>query len=412
MKTVTLNQLRFKLILTILLSVFITSNTFATNANIIQVNSQLPSFLVGTYNGNLMNNNTIITDGSCTIKHNRNSSYTFSFSNGVSPIKNIKFSKDDDTYTSSFIYKGKTFAATVDEDGDLAINAASGYSTILSFSGEINLRSNNNTRVISNNTNQTINTNNDSVFIRNGNQTISTNKRDNDVKLRNGNQTIETDRNAVFIKNGNQTINTNHHDNDVELHNGNQTIKTTEHDDVFIKNGNQTISTNSNGTRINNGNVSISTNGNGVNINGSISIGQHEPSADVVVCSGWTNCRIANCHHDNAPVHYYDCGAYEIARLPQNAIGFYKGKLNGYRTDTRKGICKIVETGCKTYRLDFSNNLPSIHGVQFGRRNNFDEYTSVVIEGQYSAAIEIDMSFSDLSIDGEIMAIDFNGDKQ
>ncbi|WP_299890095.1 hypothetical protein [uncultured Lacinutrix sp.] len=357
MKTVTLNQTKLIITTVILLSALTTK---AFNISLVQVNSQLPSFLIGTYNGSLMTNNTMKNNGSCTIKRSRNSSYIFTFSNGIQSIRNIKFSKDDDTYTSSFIYKGKTFAVIVDEDGDLVINSTSGYSNILSFSGAIDISHNsqNNTSIISSN----------------------------------GEQSIATDSNSVFVQNGNQTIRNN---NTVELHNETQGIRAT-NDSV----------------NINNGNVNISTNSTGVSINGSINIGHHQPNVQVEICYGWTNCSISNCSHENTSQHYYECGSHEISQLPKHAIGFYKGKLNGYRTDTKKGICKIVETGCKTYRLDFSNNLPSIHGVQFGRINNFEEYTSVVIEGQYSAAIEIDMTFKDLSIDGEIMAIDFDGDKQ
>lgn len=369
MKTVTINtvNLKLSLALIIMLSIFTINKTSASNSNSLEISTQLPSFLVGTYNGNLMTNNTMTTKGSCTISSRRNSNYTLKFNNGIQSIRNVKFRKDDDTYTSSFIYKGKTFAAVVDEDGDLAINATSGYSNVLSFSGEISIRrgnSHNNTTVVSNN----------------GNQHIETNNNDD-----------------VFIQNGNQTIHTNNHGNNTEINNGNQTIET-DHDDVYIQNGNQTIHTNNNGTSINNGNVSISTDGNGVNINGSISIGQNHNEPIII--------------HESNPEYYYECGSYEIVQLPRNAIGFYKGRLNGFNRNTRKGICKIVETGCKTYRLDFSDNLPSIHGVQFGRMNDFDEYTSVIIQGQYSAAIEIDMGFSDLSIDGEILAIDFDGDKQ
>ncbi len=395
MKTIISNKIRLKSLVVFSLLICLLSNykTHAVSNNfnlkVTEPPPQLPSFLLGTYTGNLMYNSSINTNGTCTIIYSRNSSYTLAFSNGAGSFKNIVFSKDDDTYTASFIYKNKTFFVVVDEDGDLSVNAT-GYSNTLSFSGEIDI--NHRSTSTHSNNNQSIHTGNNGVSIRNGNQTIDT-YGNGDVSIKNGNQTINTNQNGTTINTPNSRVSTR----------GNNTS---------IHTDNVKIHTNNPRKRRSNGNVSISTNGNGVNINGSVNIGNNDPHTDVVVCSGWTNCTIPNCSHANAPSHYYDCGSHEIAQLPLNALGFYRGKLNGYNVDTRKGICKIVETGCKTYRLEFSNNLPPIHGVQFGRINNFDEYTSLVIEGQYSSAIEIDMSFNDLSIDGEIMTIEFDGDKE
>ncbi|KAA1246824.1 oligoendopeptidase F family protein [Aquimarina sp. RZ0] len=64
------------------------------------------------------------------------------------------------------------------------------------------------------------------------------------------------------------------------------------------------------------------------------------------------------------------------------------------------------------YRLDFSNGIPSIYGVQFASVNDFEEYISVVIHGEYSSAIEIDMSFNDLEIDGKVLGVSFEGKKK
>ena len=386
------------------------------NSNIeLQNNALIPNFLLGTYTGSLMASNVMTADGACTIKHNNNAKYTLLFSNGVSSINNIRFTRDDDTYISSFIYKGKTFALTLDEDGDLAVAATSGYSSLLSFSGEKTINKNNKVRIDNNGT-QRVRTGNRGTIVKNGNQRIKTTN-DGDVHIQNGTQRINTNSkihgNKVSVKNGNQTINSGGRSTSIK--NGKQTIHTNQDGDIHIQNGNQRVRTK--GKRRNSGNVSISTNGNGVNINGNVNIGNdenHQQHDGVIVttCPGWTTCNINNCTHSNAPSHYYDCGSHDIAELPQEAIGFYKGKLNGYNLNTNKGICNIVETGCKTYRLEFSNNIPTIHGVQFGRPDRFKDYTSVVIEGQYSAAIEVDMRFNDLTIDGKIMTIHFDGDKQ
>ena len=245
-----------------ILIVFLTTNmvTFV-NASIhdtiinskieLQNNALIPNFLLGTYTGSLMASNVMTADGACTVKYNNNAKYTLLFSNGVSSINNIRFTRDDDTYTSSFIYKGKTFAVTLDEDSDLAVAATSGYSSLLSFSGKKTINKNNKVR-IDNNGNQRVRTGNRGTTVRNGNQHINTNSKshDNNVSVKNGNQTINSGARSTSIKNGNQTIHTNQ-DGDVHIQNGNLKVRTKR-------------------KRRNNGNISISTNGNGVNINRSV----------------------------------------------------------------------------------------------------------------------------------------------
>ncbi|AXT54744.1 hypothetical protein D1815_02885 [Aquimarina sp. AD1] len=174
---------------------------------------------------------------------------------------------------------------------------------------------------------------------------------------------------------------------------GNNIHLNTAGSEITNNNGNLSLSTGNTGISIANGNVLLET--------GNVSINTSSNKK-----SGATSCIL---EHNHSYGVLLNCNSSEISNLPRKTIGIYKGKLETFGTETRKGICTIIETGCKTYRLDFSNDIPSIHDVQFGRKNDFDEYTSVIVEGEYSSAIEIDMTFNDLEIDGEILRVSFDG---
>ncbi|AXT50165.1 hypothetical protein D1818_04710 [Aquimarina sp. BL5] len=308
-----------------------------------QASSKLPDYLITKYTGVLTSTGSrtkVNVNGSCTIKTRGYRTYAFYFSDGIAPITSVKFMKNDDTYTSTIIYKGKTFAVSLDEEGDLSIGATS--IGALAFSGSI----------------------------ENGDFDDT----DHDGTDYSEDVTIETGNTGIFI-------------------NGDQTSIVTGNAGIQTSNGTISIGSGDNGILIENGNVSLGTGNVGIAINSNDDT--HNGS-----------CIIDHNHNYGSLI---DCGSSEISTLPKNVVGIYKGKLKTYGTETRKGICTIVKTGCKTYRLDFSNGIPSIYDVQFGRKNDFDEYASVIVEGEYSSAIEVDIAFDDLEIDGEIMRVSFDG---
>lgn len=217
---------------------------------------------------------------------------------------------------------------------------------------------------------------------------------------------------SAQLKTGKNSIDLN--GDNVRLKNGNKVI-TTNKNKTVIKTSNSKITHNKKPKRRNkdrNSNISLNTGSNSINISINDDSSDHDNEFTIVRCNDSRACALTNCTHGDADYYYYNCGSHEIAELPKKATGLYRGDLVGYQVDTDKGICKIVRTGCKTYRLDFSNGIPSIHGVQFTRKNNFNEYTSVVIEGAYSSDIEIDMSFKDLKIEGDLLRMEFDGEKQ
>ncbi|MBQ4820632.1 hypothetical protein [Aquimarina sp. MMG016] len=322
---------------------------FQTNAISAQSNAKLPDFLITKYEGVLTgagSRTRVNTNGTCTIKTKGYRTYAFYFSDDIPPISGIKFIKDDDTYTSTVIYKGKTLAITVDEEGDLSIGAT-GVGAI-AFSGSIE----------------------DGRW------------NDDDASE---NTTVTTGGSGIHLGTGSTGI---HMD-------GNQTSIGTEDAGIHMNNGNISIGTGDSGIQIENGNITLGTGNSGVSVNSGSS----------------THSEIFIIEQEHCIGGLIDCNSSEISHLPRRMVGIYRGKLETRGVDTRKGICTIVETGCKTYRLDFSNGVPSIHGVQFGRKNDFDEYTSVVIEGEYSSAIEVDLSFNDLEIDGKVLIVSFDGKK-
>jgi len=310
-----------------------------------QSNTELPEELITEYVGVLAANGSstrVNTEGICIIKTKGYRTYAFYFSDGVPSISGIKFIKNDDTYTSTVLYRGKTLAITVDEEGDLAIGS-SGIGTV-SFSGSIK-----NTRW------EDDDPSDNSVTETTGSTTIS---------LGTGNTSIHIDENQTNIG--------------------------TENAGIHTSDGNIAIGTGNNGILIENGNISLGTGNTGISVN-----------SGGVSTSG----------NNTVPYDLINCNSPEISNLPNETVGIYRGKLKTDHTENRKGICTIVKTACKTYRLDFSNGIPSIHDIQFGRKNDFDEYTSVIIEGEYSSAIEVDMTFNDLEIDGEVLHISFDGKK-
>ncbi|WP_299248370.1 hypothetical protein [uncultured Aquimarina sp.] len=312
-----------------------------------QTNTKLPEQLITEYTGVLTsagNRTKVNTQGKCTIKTKGYRTYAFYFSDGIPSISGIKFLKNDDTYTSTVIYRGKTLAITIDEEGDLVIGSTSAGA--IAFSGS-----------------------------------IENDEWDNDSNS--DNTVVDTNNTGIHIGTGNTEIHVD----------GNQTSIGTEDTGIHTDNGNISIGTGNNGIRIENGNISLGTGNTGININSNDDT--HNGS-----------CIIDHTHNYG---NLINCDSSEISTLPRNVVGIYKGKLKTYGTENRKGICTIVKTGCKTYRLDFSNGIPSIHDIQFGRKNDFDEYASVIIEGEYSSAIEVDMTFDDLEIDGEIMRVSFDG---
>ncbi|WP_299220780.1 hypothetical protein [uncultured Aquimarina sp.] len=303
-----------------------------------QVSSKLSDYLITKYTGVLTSTGSrtkVNANGSCTIKTRGYRTYAFYFSDGISPITSVKFMKNGDTYTSTIIYKGKTLAVSLDEEGDLSIGATS--IGALAFSGSIE-----------------------------SNHSDDTDSSED--------TTIETGNTGILINEDQTSIGT-----------GNVGIQTS--------NGTISIGSGDNGIQIENGNISLGTGNTGISINSNDST--HNGSCII--------------DHNHNYGNLIDCGSGEISTLPKNVVGIYKGKLKTYDTETRKGICTIVKTGCKTYRLDFSNGVPSIRNIQFGRKNDFDEYASVIVEGEYSSAIEVDMTFDDLEIDGEILRVSFDG---
>jgi len=316
-----------------------------------QSNATLPEQLITTYTGVLTstaNRTKVNTRGTCTIKARGYRTYIFNFSDNIPSISGVKFLKNDDTYTATANYNGKTLAITVDEEGDLVIGST-GTRTI-AFSGSIE---------------------NDRRRRRNHSQnTTVTNRGNNDIHLSTRSTGIYTDEDQTHIGTKDAGIHTNN-------------------------NGNVSIGTGDSGIRIQNGTIALGTGDTGVSVNST------------------NNSRTQGRSRNNTRNYgsLIACNSSEISALPKKILGIYKGKLVTRRTDTKKGICTIVKTACKTYRLDFSNGIHSIHNVQFGRKNNFDEYTSVIINGEYSSAIEIDMTFNDLEIDGEILSVSFDGKK-
>lgn len=316
---------------TILIVVFflLTALTITLNA---QTSIQLPKYLVTEYTGVLAeagSSTRVDTDAKCIIKKRGFRTYHLNFGNGVSSLSNIKFIKNDDTYTSTIIHQGKTLSITLDEDGDLFIGSTA--KGVFSFSGSIS-------------------------------------------------DEYERDADA-------ENINVTNNGSTISLGTGNTNILI-ENGETNLSSGNSEIHIDHESTSLDTGNISIST-------------------------SSASNNLIASCflHNDYVYEGLIHCNSTEISTLPSKVVGIYRGKLKTYEIETKKGICTIVKTGCKTYRLDFSNGIPSIHNIQFGRKNDFDEYTSVIIEGVYSSAIEIDMSFDDLEIDGKILRVSFDGKK-
>lgn len=217
--------------------------------------------------------------------------------------------------------------------------------------------------------------------------------------VKTGNNSIDIDGENVRIKNGNKVITTN--SDETTIRTTNTKIKST--------NNPKKVSTRSQG---NNG-INLKTGNNSIRVDGNIHISNGNTKVECIDCNESKPCVLKNCtNYEDYDQYFYNCGSDEIAELPKNAIGLYRGDLAGFNVDTNKGICKIVRTGCKTYRLDFSDGIPSVYGVQFTRKNDFNEYTSVIIEGRYSSDIEIDMSFDDLKIEGDLLRMEFDGEKQ
>jgi len=355
-----------------------------------KITSRLPNFLLGSYEGTLINGSKVTTDAICTITAGRGDRYILSFDNKSLQNSSVRFTKDDDVYTSTVIIQGKNSFITLDEDGDLSISSNQSSRNRITFNGEL-IDSGVNDEYV----NQQVITNGN-VHVQNGNQQISTSNGNNDVYIRNGNQTIHTNEDHTVINNSSTNTRRN----------------------PKRRRSNRAI-------RVNNGNVSVSTNGQGVSINGGVSINNnsnqdievynedhYDPYGGVGYCPGASSCVVNSCQHINTNYNYYNCDDNEVVELPRSVLGFYRGRLEAYEINNRKGISRVVRTGCKTYRIEFSDQIPPIHGVQFGRKNNFDEYTSVIVQGQYSAAIEIDTSFDNLDIDGDILTINFKGDKE
>ena len=322
-----------------------------------QSSAQLPDYLITTYTGVLTSTNIrtkVNTNGSCTIKTRGYKTYVLQFSDGISSISGVKFMKNDDTYTATIIYKGKTLAVTVDEEGDLSIGSTS--IGVLAFSGSTDSDRYGHDETAEN---TTISTRNTGIDINSNQTTIGTG--DAGIYTNNGNISIGTGDNGISRRNGQTTVG-----------NRNSSISTRP-----ARSTKPTRPTRSRNT------------------------GNHRGGPNV--------CILHHNHNYGALIH---CNSSEISELPTNAVGIYRGRLKTYDgVETRKGICTIVKTGCKVYRLDFSNGIPSIHDIQFGNASRFKEYVSVIVEGEYSSAIEVDMRFDDLEIDGEILNISFDGDK-
>ncbi len=339
---------------------------------------RLPKKLIGTYEGTLtkLSGRAIVNpEGTCTIKKTSTNSYSLKFSNGLGSIRNVRFKQDEDVFTATGLYKGKKLGISLDLDGSLSVGSLSG-TKVLAFNGDL------------------INTRGDSYddddSIHNGNQHIRTNG--NGTTIRNGNQKIKTRGGNTRIKNGNQSINTK--GNGTRIKNGNQSINTRNNGSVSIKTGGL-------GIDASNGNVSIRTGNGSIEVNNNED-DDYEDTSSVHI----------NDNHKYRGNAFYECNSNEVSNLPEQVIGLYMGELKAPGVYTKKGICKIVKTGCKTYRMDFSNGIPSIYGVQFGRENNFKEFTSVIIDGEYATDIEIDMRFDDLTIEKGMFNIAFDGEKQ
>ncbi|MFD2561827.1 hypothetical protein [Aquimarina rubra] len=312
-----------------------------------QTSAKLPEPLITEYTGVLSTagaRTKVNTKGKCTIRTKGYRTYAFYFSDGIPSISGIKFMKNDDTYTATAIYKGKTLAITVDEEGDLVIGSTSVGA--IAFSGS------------------------------------NTDEYDEDMDSE---STNVISGNGVHLSTGNTNIRVENDEASLNIENS----------EILSSNGNLSINTGNNGVEIANGSVTLGTGPVGI----STSSHTNNPTGSCIL------------NHDHNYGVLLHCNSTEIRSLPSKIVGIYRGKLISQGVENRKGICTIVKTGCKTYRLDFSNGIPSIHDIQFGRKNDFDEYTSVIIEGEYSSAIEVDMTFDDLEIDGEILRVSFDGKK-
>lgn len=387
------------LLLLVIIQFGFTFSTQAANNNLSEINtttSRLPNFLLGSYEGTLINGSKVTTSAVCTITAARGNRYTLSFNKGLLQNSSVTFTKDDDVYTSTVIIKGQNSFITLDKDGDLSISTSQTTRNRIIFNGEL----------ISNNVDDTYNSNQQVITGSNGN-----------VHIQNGNQQINTSGDDVYIRNDNQTIHTD--DDHTDIDNSDRRTRRKPKRGSERRSSDRAI-------RVNNGNVSISTSGQGVSINNNgVHIGSNgnhnievydedhnDPYGGVGYCPGASSCVLSTCQHINTSYNYYNCDDTEVVELPRQVLGFYKGRLEAYGTNNRKGISRIIKTGCKTYKIEFSDQIPTIYGVQFGKKNNFDEYTSVIVQGQYSAAIEIDTTFDNLDLDGDILTIDFRGKKE
>ncbi len=60
-----------------------------------------------------------------------------------------------------------------------------------------------------------------------------------------------------------------------------------------------------------------------------------------------------------------DCLSAGLVELSESLLGTYTGKLETLQVENTTGTATIVESSCRTYTIDFSDNVPSITDVTF-----------------------------------------------
>ncbi|MEO9872170.1 hypothetical protein [Ekhidna sp.] len=99
-----------------------------------------------------------------------------------------------------------------------------------------------------------------------------------------------------------------------------------------------------------------------------------------------------SCSDDEAS----DCSP-ELTEISGASLGTYTGllTLNGTEVFNQNGTATLVETSCKTYRVDFSDDVSSIEGVTFIANSdntvftytNSNATTTVVIDDEGDLSI-------------------------
>ncbi len=99
-----------------------------------------------------------------------------------------------------------------------------------------------------------------------------------------------------------------------------------------------------------------------------------------------------------------------IASLSDSLLGTYTGNLtlNGTEVVNLSGTASVTESNCKMYTVSFSDNVPSITGVQFIANTNNSTFTYV----NSNATVTVTLTEGSLTVSKTSSpVITFNGDK-